>query len=563
MALIVDGASKIQAAGSTWQQVFNYQNGNSGAAPIIETTHGKRAIHIVRTSGDGVNTQFSDGTNIRTQVGGLYELSGAVHYFNNYANKEIWYGGRMGAWGNWSTAGFVDHFNWASSTLTAGEFTPFSLGQGPADVYQLATAYGSTNSHYGTTSYHDNVLLATTLFGGPLDSSSRGDWFDWMVGCFWSTDWNTGWIELYTKPITSSLWQQWTFPVGTVGTNVYGNVLRYIQRTLGDASGDHNNRFGFQSDVAFTGDTALNAIFVATVNSDGSGGKQDIINAITGLDGSTGGTTDTALTQDDPVTEAQNPATAGDGLYMRSTVAGAIEEHSLTSNGLSTGQMYSSAKLWIYSRTTGGLGCRIYSRIGTGTPTLIGDLTAAATGPLAWRSFDVPVDHASDPNLRVRFETYAAAPLTGTDEQYQEAYFIRGSLLSVPGKPTGLGAVAKDKKAVLTWSSNPTADNVTSWQLIRNSVVVQSNLPAGTLTVTDSGLTNGTTYTYQIAAVNANGVGPASDPVTVTPTAVLVVTPTSLSFAGPTNTTLPTQTLSVSSGGIGGLQTYTVTITLT
>jgi hypothetical protein len=112
----------------------------------------------------------------------------------------------------------------------------------------------------------------------------------------------------------------------------------------------------------------------------------------------------TALTQDDPVTELQDPTVVGDKQYAQVSAAGTTEEFALSTPG---GVTYGSAKVWVHSSVVGSLGCKIYSKKGgTGTPLLIGDLNSSNASTAAWRSFTIPADHASDPNTTIQFVTY-------------------------------------------------------------------------------------------------------------------------------------------------------------
>ncbi|GAC1506591.1 MAG: hypothetical protein NVS1B3_06330 [Candidatus Dormibacteraceae bacterium] len=91
-----------------------------------------------------------------------------------------------------------------------------------------------------------------------------------------------------------------------------------------------------------------------------------------------------------------------------------------------------------------------------------------------------------------------------------------------PNVPTGLQAVAGDGEATLTWTP-PTAGAPINLYSVTASpggatTTVSAVVPAATIT----GLTNGTAYTFTVAATNFIGTGPASAPsAAVTPTAVV------------------------------------------
>lgn len=70
-----------------------------------------------------------------------------------------------------------------------------------------------------------------------------------------------------------------------------------------------------------------------------------------------------------------------------------------------------------------------------------------------------------------------------------------------PAKPTGLTGTAGDKKVDLRWNSNSDSD-LASYNIYRNGTLWGS---VSTNTATITGLTNGTTYTFTISAVDRSG----------------------------------------------------------
>ena len=92
--------------------------------------------------------------------------------------------------------------------------------------------------------------------------------------------------------------------------------------------------------------------------------------------------------------------------------------------------------------------------------------------------------------------------------------------LTAPSAPTGLTATAGNTQITLAWTASTGA---VSYNLYR------STTPGGegstpyrtgitTTSFTDTGLTNGTTYYYQVTAVNAAGESPKSNEASATPT---------------------------------------------
>lgn len=99
-----------------------------------------------------------------------------------------------------------------------------------------------------------------------------------------------------------------------------------------------------------------------------------------------------------------------------------------------------------------------------------------------------------------------------------------------PPAPAGLTATPGDKKVVLSWTA---VSGATGYNVYRGTSAggeaaspVASNVPAPTFT--DTGLTNGTTYFYKVAAVNANGAGEKSNEASAKPAATPLPAPSGL-----------------------------------
>jgi hypothetical protein len=83
-----------------------------------------------------------------------------------------------------------------------------------------------------------------------------------------------------------------------------------------------------------------------------------------------------------------------------------------------------------------------------------------------------------------------------------------------PGRPTGMGAVAGDGSAVITWSAPGVGGSspITTYIVTSSTDTRQCNWTSGPLTCTVSGLTNGKRYTFTAIARNDAGDSLASDP---------------------------------------------------
>ena len=108
---------------------------------------------------------------------------------------------------------------------------------------------------------------------------------------------------------------------------------------------------------------------------------------------------------------------------------------------------------------------------------------------------------------------YVAERLAGLrNNNYELADGATGNItIQKPTTPAGLKAVAGDAQVVLSWS---TVSGASSYKLYRGGVLLASPTTAS---YTDTGLTNGTAYSYTVAAVNSAGESAVSSAVTATP----------------------------------------------
>lgn len=116
----------------------------------------------------------------------------------------------------------------------------------------------------------------------------------------------------------------------------------------------------------------------------------------------------------------------------------------------------------------------------------------------------------------------AAVNTVGVSSQSAEASAKPMAAGAAPAAPTNLNATAGDTQATLTWSVP--AGAVTGYNLYRaTSAGAEGGTPykagIGGTSFTDTGLTNGTTYYYKVAAVNAAGVSAQSAEASAKPVA--------------------------------------------
>src|SRR6202043_549338 len=102
---------------------------------------------------------------------------------------------------------------------------------------------------------------------------------------------------------------------------------------------------------------------------------------------------------------------------------------------------------------------------------------------------------------------------------------------SVPSAPANLTVTPSSTGATLKWAAS-TSGSPTSYSIYRGPAMDgEAVTPVGTVsgtttTFTDTGLTNGKTYFYNVAANNSVGVSPDSNEVSVIPAATGTAPPT-------------------------------------
>lgn len=112
--------------------------------------------------------------------------------------------------------------------------------------------------------------------------------------------------------------------------------------------------------------------------------------------------------------------------------------------------------------------------------------------------------------------TIAAVAAIGTSAQSGEVH-----AMTVPAAPTGLSATAGNATAMLTWTAVTGAASYNIYQGTsaggENATAVQTGISGMTATV--SSLTNGTTYYFKVAAVDAGGASALSNETSAMPVA--------------------------------------------
>jgi hypothetical protein len=95
---------------------------------------------------------------------------------------------------------------------------------------------------------------------------------------------------------------------------------------------------------------------------------------------------------------------------------------------------------------------------------------------------------------------------------------------SAPAAPTGLSATASNAQVKLSWTASSDATSYNVYRGTAAGAEVSTPVATGvtTTTYTNTGLTNGTTYFYKVAAVNASGTSAMSNEASAKPAAVAV-----------------------------------------
>ncbi|MGO8670646.1 MAG: choice-of-anchor tandem repeat GloVer-containing protein [Capsulimonadaceae bacterium] len=118
---------------------------------------------------------------------------------------------------------------------------------------------------------------------------------------------------------------------------------------------------------------------------------------------------------------------------------------------------------------------------------------------------------------------YTVAAANGTSTSAQSTEVSATPEPPAPPAPTGLTATAADSQVTLSWTAST---NATSYSVFRGTASdAEASNPIGTsasTTYTDTGLTDGTTYFYTVAAVDAGGTSPMSNEASATPEAPFV-----------------------------------------
>jgi Fibronectin type III domain/Abnormal spindle-like microcephaly-assoc'd, ASPM-SPD-2-Hydin/Cysteine-rich secretory protein family len=159
-----------------------------------------------------------------------------------------------------------------------------------------------------------------------------------------------------------------------------------------------------------------------------------------------------------------------------------------------------------------------------------------------------------------------AVNLTVNGTSYSWSFGVTTSGSFAPGAPTAVTATAGDALATVSWTApaNSGGSPLTSYVVtsyVGSVAQTSATVSAGLTSTSMYGLTNGTTYTFQVAAVNASGTGPAAVSNPVTPMVPPVSATKFLWFgARALTTTSVAQTLTLTNGTAGTITVTSVTL---
>jgi fibronectin type 3 domain-containing protein len=121
-------------------------------------------------------------------------------------------------------------------------------------------------------------------------------------------------------------------------------------------------------------------------------------------------------------------------------------------------------------------------------------------------------------NGKTYFYNVAASNSVGVSPDSNEVWVTPAASATAPSAPAGLAATAGNGSVGLTWSASTGA---TSYSVYRGTAPgAEGATSIGTTTstsFTDTGLTNGTAYYYEVTASNSAGASPSSREATATP----------------------------------------------
>ena len=194
---------------------------------------------------------------------------------------------------------------------------------------------------------------------------------------------------------------------------------------------------------------------------------------------------------------------------------------------IALGYSVSSGSMFPSIRYTGRLSTDALGTLPQGESTLIAGAGAQTHSSGRWGDYSsMAVDPSDGCTFWYTQEYLPATSSAGWHTRLGSFKFAScGASTTPPAAPT-LGATPGNAQVALSWS---TSTGATSYNVLRGPSTGTETLLAtgiGGTTYTDVGLTNGTTYFYEVQAVNSAGPSPNSNEVSATPTCPAIAAPT-------------------------------------
>ena len=152
-------------------------------------------------------------------------------------------------------------------------------------------------------------------------------------------------------------------------------------------------------------------------------------------------------------------------------------------------------------------------------------------------SFDVYQDSTLQAHLNAGRNSVTLFAVTDHGVSRVDQLIVTPATASVPSGPTSLTVTPGAAGATLHWTAS-SSGSPTSYSIYRGTatggeaVAAVGTVSGTTTTFTDSGLTNGKTYFYNVAANNSTGVSPDTNEVSVSPGPATTVPPAPTGLAG-------------------------------
>ena len=451
--------------------------------------------------------------------------------------------------GSWST--FADGTSSGTSTRVTG------LTNGTSYTFQVAAVNAAGAGSYSSAS---SAVVPGTAAGAPTITSVTAGDGQLSVAFTAPSDTGGATVSDYDYQLNGGSW----VPVGATTSpftiSSLTNGTEYLVRVRavtsegdgaasGPATGTPRTTPGAPTSVSGTaGDTFVDVAWTAP-SSDGGASITDYVVQVkagsgswsTFADGTSSGTSTrvTGLTNGTSYTfqvAAVNAAGAGSYSSASSAVVPGTAAGAPTITSVTAGDGQLSVAFTAPSDTGGATVSDYDYQLNGGSWVPVG----ATTSPFTISSLTNGTEYL----VRVRAVTSegdgaASGPATGTPR-------------TTPGAPTSLSATVGSGQATITFTAG--SDGGSSilryeYELNDSGSWLSAGVVASPVTVT--GLTNGTTYSVKIRAVNAAGAGTESIPESVTPEVDgLPTQPRSLAAGTPTATTMPlTWSVPTSDGG--------------